>query len=85
MESRSRPRSRGRAPRQASRANSLAEGDFILKLNLRRYQKREAGAKFLPCWEGPYILNTLHDNGSATILDAASYAQLPRLSAQHLR
>lgn len=55
------------------------------RLSTRRHQKKEAGAKFLPCWEGPYVLNTLHENGSATILDATSYAQLLHVSVRHLR
>lgn len=29
-------------------------GDFVLRLNIRRYQKREAGSKLFLRWEGFY-------------------------------
>lgn len=67
-----------------TKTHGLTEGDYVLKLNMRRFKKKEAGAKFLPCWEDPYILNTLHENGSATISDAYTFAQLPRIGVQHL-
>lgn len=65
--------------------HEFAIGDFILCLNTRRYQKREAGAKLLPRWKGPYQVVEVYTNGTIVLCDPTSHEILPLANSMYLK
>lgn len=64
--------------------HDFAIGDFVLRLNTRRYQKREAGSKLLPRWEGPYQVVEVFSNGTIALCDPTTHEILPLANSMYL-
>lgn len=65
--------------------HDLAIGDFVLRLNTRRYQKREAGSKLLPRWEGPYQVVEVFSNGTMVLCYPSTHEILPLSNSMYLK
>lgn len=64
--------------------HDLGIGDFVLRLNIRRYQKKEPGAKLLPRWEGPFQVVEVYSNGTAVLCDPSTNKLMPLANLMYL-
>ena len=73
-----------RAYNKTARIRTFQEGELVLALR-RPILGRHVGPKFSPNWEGPYVIEKVHEGGAYQLIDHEGKHPMPPLSGRYIK